>query len=291
MLRDFVQASRSGGVSAEHIEAVTAERDFFREKYAEQIEEMERLRSQLKDSQRTISKLRGQVLDLEVGRQKAMQRSGSSADTSLTCTTDCDDHTSKSSAVVESAAAPCSENDSADGLANANASEADENPTADPGCSNADTVPEDDDEQSTPEGDSHKDESDSDDDEAADNIRANAERMLLWANYQTSKRSTPNTSIIHESSVDGSALHDEVESRSDSVSKSDIVYSLPASLDKRKMASRGDDDSSLGSSLRESVASSARSSGVGGKIGNFLKGMIDPPSESDSESEFDDDEP
>ena len=115
--------------------------------------------------------------------------------------------------------------------------------------------------------------------------------MLLWANYRTSKRSTPK-------SVDDDDSKSEMESCSESKSgASDAVQvcALPTSLDKRQNL-LDDDNSTLGSSSRhqaeQSVGSyrsdsnSRASKGKIGKLFSNLQDMIDPPySESDDYSE------
>ena len=68
MLLDLVSKARSGGTSAE-IEAILAERDFFRERYAEQIQTIEHLNVKLKETQRVVDKLRSQILDLELEKK------------------------------------------------------------------------------------------------------------------------------------------------------------------------------------------------------------------------------
>mmetsp|Transcript_5920 Transcript_5920/g.10597 ORF Transcript_5920/g.10597 Transcript_5920/m.10597 type:complete len:305 (-) Transcript_5920:157-1071(-) len=301
MLRNLVQAR--DGTSAQQLEAVTAERDFFREKFAEQMNVMEHLKGQLKESQRVIHKLRSEILDLETGKSSLMEQvggakqiesSGGSTNSSVTCLT-CDDDVTTKSGVENNAETA---NEEADGCvaedssaSSINAKEAEEK-ERDP---DVDSLEDDDRSTHSEEsGEEEEEESGSEDDEADDiaNIRANAAKMLLWANYQTSKPRTPNTSMIQES-ADGLDDEDETEteSRFNTPSKmgvSDaIVYSLPASLDKRQLML--DDDSSLGSSSRHHPERSDRASS--GKIGNLfnnLKDMIDPPSESDSGGESDD---
>mmetsp|Transcript_21451 Transcript_21451/g.46598 ORF Transcript_21451/g.46598 Transcript_21451/m.46598 type:complete len:336 (-) Transcript_21451:164-1171(-) len=327
MLRDLVSQARSGGTYAE-LEAMTAERDFFREKYAEQMNVMKHLNGQLKESQRVINKLRSEILDLEVEKSslleqggtnkapKQIESSGGSTDTSVTCLTDGDgDESLRSGAdnnadcvkVTKSASELA--NDTVDGdngtsstLSNAKENEENESDPAD-----ADG-PKDDD-QSTPGDESAEEDEDEegeddsgdeddqpgDEDDEADKIRANAAKMLLWANYQTSKHTTPNTSYIQESTDDReddsksetSGLRSITTLSKGGVSDA-IVYSLPTNLDNRQL---DDDDSTLGSSFRNHPEpSTPTSKDVGGgrigKLFNNLRGMIDP--ESDSEGVSDD---
>jgi len=320
-----VTQARSG--TSPELEAVTAERDFFREKYAEQIDAMEDLKGRLKESQRVIDKLRSQVLDLEIEKcrfsegvgevagksPKQIGSIGGSTDTSVTCLT-CEGedeslrsgvHTTGDCAKVDDR--PVGE-DNAACPTDKETGESKSVPAVATG--DADSPEPKDDDHSTPGEDSSEDEESCSDDVEADKIRANAERMLLWANYKTSKHSTPNTSVIQDS-TDG--LYDDGKSesnglRSPSATPSSkvvsdaIVYSLPTSLDKRQMLLDDDDDSSLGvgSSSRQNAERSvgswrsgtASSNKNGRKIGNLfnnLRDMIDPPPErDDSESESDD---
>ena len=217
MLRDLVQARTGGGIAAQRfsLEEVTAERDFFREKYIEQVDEMEGLKGKLKESQRVIDKLRSHILDLETEKTRLVEisgggeamapkklQSGGSSRTSLTCLT-CDDDITTKSGVEENNSESVIEGSDPD--------------VAESPCSPVG------DEQSTPgqelceEEDEEENGTDNDDDDdEADKIRANAERMLLWANYQTSKRSTPK-------SVDG---HDDSESKSEMESCSESKSAL-----------------------------------------------------------------
>jgi hypothetical protein len=304
MLRDFVSKARIGA-SAE-LEAMTAERDFFREKYSEQMVVMEQLKGKLKDSQRVIEKLRREILDAEVEKSRSVQHGGageaakpiggscgrSSTNTSVTSLED----QSLRSGVRRNPDRFDSDEFAtkvADGTVvrgsvtlTGNLKDTEDEPSATS-------------EQPSEEEEQAGEEENSEDDEA-EKIRANAERMLQWAQYQTSKRSTPNTSIVQEF-TDG--LDDESKSlrsstRSKSVSES-IVYSLPLSFDKRQISLLDDDDNStLG---LDSTHHSERSVGArdrsgttskGGKIGNLLnnlRDMIDPPSESDFDGESEND--
>lgn len=265
MLRGLALPFPGAGTSTEpeHIEAVTAERDFFRDKYVQQMQDVEQLKDQLKESQRVIDRLRSEILKTEAEKSssclegklqgskaasKPKQMSGGSTNTSVTCQTDDDDQTTKS-AVEMNAKSVNSVPDVAfvgDNLASPNT--VIETKGKETG-SNVDS-PEND-EQST------SSEEEGDDDDEVNTIRANAERMLLWANYQTSKRS------------------------------------VGGSIDTSRTEHRLDDDSSLGSSSRHHPERSVRSSSPNpsprtstGKIGNVLnslKDMVDPPFGSESE--------
>ena len=60
-----------GGAAAE-IEAITAERDFFKEKYTEQIDAQEVHKNQSKLKDAMIDKLRGKILELEMEKSKKL---------------------------------------------------------------------------------------------------------------------------------------------------------------------------------------------------------------------------
>lgn len=300
MLRELVSQARSG--TSPELEAVTAERDFFREKYAEQIDAMELLKGELKESQRTIAKLRGQILDLEVEKSKLSEQgkgesSSGSTNTSVTCMTyedeslksGVDNNCERMEEPATEAVDPAASREEVASPRNTHKTEQTQSEPTEAGSPDAedDMRPT----HSEESEDTEEDESGSDEDDEIENIRANAERMLMWANYQTSKRSTPNTSLIQEDGDDESKS-DALATPSKGSVSGDIVYSLPTSLDKRQ--SIMDDDSTLGSSSRQhrepsvgSWRSGKTSSSNGGRIGNLLnnlRDMIDPESESEGET-------
>lgn len=269
MLRGLVSPAKAP--APEHIEAVTAERDFFRDKYAEQIEEVAQLRGRLKESQRAIAKLRREILTAEedkagpVPTPAPTKARGGSTATSVTCPTDDDEPAATAAADTSAASATPA---AGDGAASANAvaetaAQHDESHADGPEEDACSTDDEEEEEEAA---------SGSEDDEAED-IRANAARMLLWANYQTSKRATPTASPAG-GSVAGSRCDDPAEA---------IVYALPARLD------YADDDSSLGSSSRHppprAAGASASPRAGHGRVGALfhnLRDLIDPPAECDA---------
>merc|ERR1711966_344066 len=136
--------------------------------------------------------------------------------------------------------------------------------------------------------DEDRENDDEEENNEAEDIRANAARMLLWANYQTSKRAPPNTSLVGDSLHDDDSRADNSFSTPSKRGASDaIVSELPAALDR----AGPDCDDSLDSSSRcrpaRSVGSwrsgsnsSPRTSGS--KIGKLLYNladMIDPQGE------------
>jgi len=301
MLRGITSPS----VIRSELEACQAERDFFKEKYTENTAIIEQLNSKLKDSQRVIDKLRSQILDLELEKSRligANSEAGgdSSKDTSLTCTSsedvvvedkntisveedklntivDSDDNcntNTPSKSIVQEAMA----------LDNVGESSIDiDSPTQTDKCIEED------------KGDMEKDEDNNDDDEEEevddddiDKIRANAERMLLWANYQTSKRSNSTPKFDNE---------DDDESKSQTSIKMGNkipvrrVMSTPihhTMEDKRQSSLSDDDESTLGSRHQPSVGSESKI-GSGRKLFNRIADMIDgSPSDSESEDDSDD---
>lgn len=325
MLRDLVSKARSG-TSAE-IEAIISERDFFRERYAEQIEAIEHLKIKLKESQRVVDKLRSQILVLELekksrsgvdmttnqimegsfsGNTDPMSKSGVDG-VEADCSRVEDEPSNEvvtsldvglGASTLRSAPQAANEN-SIDQAANNGAADERSAPIDDEPC-NEGRVEEEEDE----------DESSSDNDEnEAEQIRANAERMLQWANYQSSKRSTPNTSMnfdpIDDGYNDNESSNCEATSstlRSSTPSESvledkNLVYSIPKSLNQKKNFDDSDDgDSSLGSSSTHSSAQlvGTGANSRGGKIGklfNNLRGMLEGPPSDDTEADSDDDLP
>jgi hypothetical protein len=318
MLREFVSKARIGPTA--DLEAMTAERDFFREKYTEQMVVMEELRSELKESQRIIDRLRGRILDGDGG--KASSSSGGlggggrgSANTSLTSygdrsigSSDVDRGSHRDDCTNEVAQGPVVVGD--DGVVVAPRRNIDDS-RVDESSADGERSEEEMEEKRGEENDSNDDAEDDDDDEA-DKIRANAERMLQWAQYQTSKRSTPNTSRNADEFNDDDGSESRRASIAGSRGVSDsMISSIPIRYDDdRRGSSRLDDDddnSTLGS---ESAYHSERSVGRrrtmidgsgdttrtprGVKIGRMFKNlrdMIDPPStESESEGEASDDD-
>ena len=302
MLRQLLSPSRSdappsSGSVQQQLEAVTAERDFFREKYAEQIEGMDELKVQLKESQRVIDRLRSQVLDLEVERSRLAREGASSgsigiisggdelknprkacgsSDTSLTSAT-CEDSTKSLSASVRndvgSMGASVSGdkensdyNDSSsstspvekefvgeDGVnTNSHTSLDDKvrdqcNLEADDAAGNGMST---DDESIDGEEESSADEKDE-----ADQIRAKAEKMLIWANYQTARR-TPTKEQSNRYDNDAEDEDYEMRARTPPPYSTPTcsISNIPSSLNKSK--SLLDDSSSLGSQSRNKPAES-----------------------------------
>lgn len=322
MLLDLVSKARSGGTSAE-IEAMMAERDFFRERYAEQIETIDRLNVKLKESQRVIDKLRSQILDLEMEKQS---RGGDMAIANrrkeISCGNNDDNPMSKSddddTGVHEPSNEVVTSLDAGLDTLHISAPQAANETSIDRAVNNVASPL--DDEQSTAidresidegEEEADEDEPSSDNDEnEAEEIRANAERMLQWANYQTSKRSTPNTSMSNMDDIDDDDDDDGnkigKETNSEAASSAPLRSSTPSkSVSENETYNLLDDDyddddddeSSQGSSSTHSSAKlvgNMRSGATskGGKIGklfNNLRDMIEgPPSESDSGAESDD---
>ena len=297
MLRGITSPS----VIRSELEACQAERDFFKEKYTENTAIIEQLNNKLKDSQRVIDKLRSQILDLELEKSKltgANSDAGgdSSKYTSITCTSseadvvedkntisveedklntivdnndNCNNTPSKS--IVQESVALDNVGDSSVDI---------DSPTqTDKLCIEEDLG------DTEKDVDNNDDDEDEEDDDDIDKIRANAERMLLWANYQTSKRSNSTPKFDNEDD-------DESKSQTSTNMGNKIpvrrVMSTPIHTleDKRQSSLSDDDESTLGSRHQPSVGSESKI-GSGRKLFNRIADMIDG-SPSDSESEDDD---
>ena len=299
----------------------------WRERYAEQIQTIEHLNVKLKETQRVVDKLRSQILDLELEKKS---RGGDVDDDVTTSQIEersssfghAEDPTSSSSRVGCSRVVDEPSKEVETSLDVGIDAELPSSPQQVANKINIERVSKNaasslDDEHSTPIEDEGGEENDDDyepssdnDENEAEQIRANAERMLQWANYQSSKRSTPNTSMNFDSLDDGN--NDNESSNCEATSSTfrsstptrsvsednNVAHSIPKSLDERKslLDDNDDGDSSLGSSSTthhssEQVVRTGANT-RGGKIGklfNNLRDMIEgPPSESDSEAESDD---
>jgi hypothetical protein len=283
MLKSLV--SQRSSASNEHIEAVTAERDFFREKYAAQMNEMEHLKGQLKESQRVIDRLRKQVLELSMGAgdcSAAIAAGGStkkekasvsgSSNTSLTSMTYGDEESIRSS--------PCSVADCLQASPVGSPVGEDSSTPHEPSIDANDIIKE----QSTDEAEEdvtpthdepelEEDESEAKDaDEAAD-IRANAERMLQWANYQSTRRSMLSPSATPSIKDDGAFVYDVTETNQSTDTYDDSFSASPARNEKMNETSK-------------------QKNGRMSKLLSNLKDFVDPPfeDESDLDEESSDDE-
>ncbi len=272
----------SGSVQ-QQLEAVTAERDFFREKYAAQMNEMESMQSELKESRRMIDKLRSQILELEVERARMAgecgdcfspvkvvsagdktktpkKNEGGSANTSITSIATSVDSTRsspdgmenegsgkynspKTECCADAVVSDITISDSTDDILRCDDDDVEETGmkslVAEEGDISEDGNSTDDE---TNDGDESADEED-----GADQIRAKAERMLIWANYQTHRRSTPmkdSSNGYDTDNFDGdSVTHSEVTSPTSTPKCS--IRNIPPNLTSSK--SLLDDSSSLGS--------------------------------------------
>ena len=252
MLKSLV-SNRSS--THEHIEAIREERDFFREKYAAQMNEMEALKGQLKESQRMIDRLRKRVLDLELGGTGAAidgvesdtkdKSEASSSNTSLASMNHEDMSTKLSSIDDETTAVESNK----------------EMETRTSSTTHDET------QQNTLEPD---DLSDNEDGEA-DRIRANAERLLQWSDYQ-SRRSTlsPTDTPSRGSIADGRSSF----GFDDKKGGDDRYDSISATTPSPKM-------------ILNSSAERTNDINGGSKVGKFLDNLmdkIDPlPTYSDDE--------
>lgn len=283
-----------------------------------------------------VEKLRGQILEMESGsgggvsggvsaqvgaasggitkkEKQTIETNGSSntSVTSMTCGENDSPHLSPVSADAEGDNAS-GEGDAADGVKNdatapsssscsTNEASNVENGVRDLHIKTANSI--DVDEQSTNEDEStNSAQGEEEEEETADDIRAKAERMLLWANYQSTRQrsTTPISSSVTSTAGGGDGGFDEGSIRSktgsfqassvhspsnnNDVSAADynvkegekdstynLVSSIPASLNNRSLLD-DDDASSLGSSsLRndKSARSNQAMTGLGGgDVGN-----------------------
>jgi hypothetical protein len=255
--------------ATEHIEAVIAERDFFREKYAAQMNEMEDLRNQLKESSRVIDRLRRRVLDLE-----------------------CENNNNAAAGVVNS------------GGEDVAAEEGGERIQKSVGGSGSDTVviqdestksnfgsTEDQNEQSAAntqqeQKDDEEYPSEEEKEDEANQIRANAERLLQWSNYQSRRSSalSPTNSTLD----DKNRSFNYEEKTNIDVSPNESTRSSGSD------PTTNNNNNNNNSPCKEMEYSSIQSTS-GGKMSKFLNGLkeiIDPPLllSDDDEDYSDDDE-
>lgn len=280
-----------GGAAAE-IEAITAERDFFKEKYTEQIDAQEVHKNQSKLKDAMIDKLRGKILELEMEKSKMSieNHNGESRPTSVLTEEDkssksCGNSTTDKGAKLDTEdTTPLGDNNNT-------------HDTPAEGCNNlhqnADSPMDKqrvEKENGVESDDSGEDDDDDDDD--INKIRLNAERMLMWANYQTSKRSNSTTNKYED---DGSKKSESSTLASRQPSKNGtmkaIFSPLPNSFEDRRQVSLDDDDNSTleSNSRYQPERSIGSGSGGGGKIGKLFNNLMDkigdPHSEDDSDAE------
>jgi len=236
MLGDLLSKAAGHGTAAE-LEAMTAERDFFREKYTEQMLKMNAMEEVLRDNQRMIRRLRDEILAAKHQQQQQQQQKSEG----LTITG------SSENAVIDDEVSVrhgdiTYENDN-DG------DDDKEQHSESSSASNYSKI---------------DDGGDSSNNNEAEEIRANAERMLQWAQYQSSKKSSPESLRRQKNS---------------SCRKSDVnvVFSANSLVD---LDSDQDRDTSV---TKEGTMS---------KLCDNLRDMISPSasSDDDEECESDDDE-
>lgn len=267
MFRDLVSPRTS---AAAELEAITAERDFFKEKYAAHASEMEAMKTQLKESQRMVDKLRNQVLDLS---QQVMELEGEKHSRSGA--------EEKKEEVDRASLTEISNSEhNMDNAVDTQHNVLSEVTT--PPVTKKQTVKEDEgsekenndeNEDGESEGDSDNDDDDSHDNDEAEAIRLKASRMLAWASYQSSIR-TP-------TKIDGEV---GMETPTQPItSRPSAAYTLPTKIKSLLDEDEGSDASSFVE--QHQVASDSKLTARSGKIGKFvsnLKDMMGTQSESDS---------
>jgi hypothetical protein len=294
MFRDLVSPRPRSSAAAE-LEAITAERDFFKEKYAAHASEMEALRTQLRESQRMVDKLRNQVLDLgqqvmELEEEKS--RGGAKAQiVGANSTPSLEEIKNVSGGTGPNAD---NETDSQQPRRNSNVfgelstpsankkqdAKEDENSEKENNDENEDV--DDSEEEAEGESEGESDDDGSHDNDEAEAIRLNASRMLAWASYQSTRR-TPTKSIAADDDDDDDS---GFETPDQTTKRPSAAYTLPTKI----QSLLNDDEDTDGSSLveQQQVASDSKQTTKGGGIGKFvnnLKDMIGTQSESDSSYE------
>ena len=283
MFRDLVSPRSS---AAAQLEAVTSERDFFKEKYAAHASEMEALKAQLKESQRMVDKLRRQVLELTAEKRGNDRVASSNSNPSLAEMNDNSSGGGEGNTDNE-ADLQQPQQDSDDQVAGEvvatpstkknHVTAIDENSEKENNAKN--------DEVDSEDGAEDESECESDDDshdnDEAEAIRLKAERMLAWASYQHSSRRTPSTPVV-DNEDDERVL--ETPDQSTATNRGSAAYSLPAKI----QSLLSDDEESDSSSFVQQPASDSKQPLKNGRIGKFvsnLKDMMGTQSESESCSE------
>lgn len=264
MFRELVSPRFS---ATAELEAVTAERDFFKEKYAAHASEMEALKTQLKESQRMVDKLRRQVLDLEAKKCRGVGGSSSchslaeldnGGGSEFVADNDADSHEQRrKSSFVGEVATPLSKNKQTDGEDQISEKE---------NCVKYDEI-------DSEEGESEKE---CDDGDEADAIRLKAERMLAWASYQSTRR-TPSTPLADIKDDDSTDLPTTIRESATTTPSSKILD-----------LARDEDDGHAYRSLVQQVAT-FKQSVKGGRINRFVNNLKDVMgTQSESESSYED---
>ena len=235
MLGDLLSKAAGHGTAAE-LEAMTAERDFFREKYTEQMLKMNAMEELLRDNQRMIHRLRDEILAAKHQQQQQQQQQKSEG---LTITRRSENAVTDDEVSVRHGDITY-ENDDDDG-------DDDKEQHSESSASNYSKI---------------DDGCDSSNDNEAEEIRANAERMLQWAQYQSSKKSSSESLRRQKNS---------------SCQKSDVnvVFSANSLLD---LDSDQDRDTSVTKEGRMS------------KLCDNLRDMISPSASSDDDEECESDD-
>lgn len=286
MFRDLVSPRSS---AAAQLEAVTSERDFFKEKYAAHASEMEALKAQLKESQRMVDKLRRQVLELTAEKRGNDRVASSNSNPSLAEMSgnssgggegNTDNETDLQQPQQDSDDQVADEVVATPSTKKNHVTTLDENSEKENNAKNDEVYS---DEEAEDESECESDDDDSHDNDEAEAIRLKAERMLAWASYQHSSRRTPSTpEVDNENDDDEHVL--ETPNQSAATNRGSAAYSLPAKI----QGLLSDDEESDSSSFVQQPASDSKQPMKNGRIGKFvsnLKDMIATQSESESCSE------
>jgi hypothetical protein len=163
MLGDLLSKAAGHGGTAAELEAMTAERDFFREKYTEQMMKMSAMEEILSENQRIIHKLRGEILAAKKQHQQCQQQNSNEGATTMTA--------SNANVITDDEVSPKHDDTTHDDKDNESHSE-------------------------TSASSTNRDNNNNSSDNEAEEIRANAERMLQWAQYQSTKKSSSSESSL-----------------------------------------------------------------------------------------------
>jgi hypothetical protein len=290
MFRDLVSPRSS---AAAQLEAVTSERDFFKEKYAAHASEMEALKAQLKESQRMVDKLRRQVLELTAEKRGNDRVASSNSNPSLAEMNDnssgggegnTDNEADLQQPQQDSDNQVAGEVVATPSTKKNHVTEIDENSEKENNAKNDEVDSEDGAEDESECESDDDDDDDSHDNDEAEAIRLKAERMLAWASYQHSSRRTPSTPVVdNEKDADDEHVL-ETPDQSTATNRGSSAYSLPAKI----QSLLSDDEESDSSSFVQQPASDSKQPLKNGRIGKFvsnLKDMMVTQSESESCSE------
>jgi hypothetical protein len=235
MLGDLLSKAAGHGGTAAELEAMTAERDFFREKYTEQMIKMSAMEEILSENQRIIHKLRGEILAAKKQHQQCQQQNSNEGATTMTA--------SNANVITDDEVSPKHDDTTHDDKDNESHSE-------------------------TSASSTNRDNNNNSSDNEAEEIRANAERMLQWAQYQSTKKSSSEQSLMRQQQNSSSCL------KSDDVK---VVISAKSLVD-------------MDSHLDQDRDTSVTKEGKMSKLFDNMRDVISPSVSSDDDEECESDD-